>query len=229
MPVKPELPATVPPTAWARIWFAVLRMIGWSVRGVCPSERKFIVCVAPHTSNWDWILLVFASRSLGLPSPVFVAKHSIFRGPLGPIMRGLGGIPLDRERSRNFVDQIVAEYARRDELVIGITPEGTRKKTRYWKTGFYNIALGAGIPITLGYLDYAHREIGMSAPFYPTGDIEADFVRIRAFYTGIQARFPELFSEPELRPNATNTVAKLSNDAGLPLADRGDGVNEPEE
>ncbi|MEZ4580217.1 MAG: lysophospholipid acyltransferase family protein [Caldilineaceae bacterium] len=208
MTVKPELPATVPETTWARLWFSVLRLLGWSVRGVRPPERKFIVCVAPHTSNWDWILLVFASRALNLPSPVFVAKHSIFRGPLGPIMRKLGGIPLDRERSRNFVDQIVAEYARRDELVIGITPEGTRSKTKYWRSGFYNIAMGAGVPITLGYLDYGQREIGMSAPFYPTGDIEADFVRIRAFYAGIQPRFPDLYGEPALRPAAANAVNK---------------------
>lgn len=211
MPVKPELPETVPPTTRARLWYNVLRMFGWRVRGVCPPERKFLVCIAPHTSNWDWILLVFASRSLGLPSPVFVAKHSIFRGPLGPIMRGLGGIPLDRERSRNFVDQIVAEYERRDELVIGITPEGTRKKTNYWRTGFYNIAKGAGVPIALGYLDYAHREIGMAEPFYPTGDIEADFVRIREFYAGVQARHPELTSTPELRPNATHANGKRTN------------------
>ena len=208
MAVKPELPATVPETTWARLWFNVLRLLGWSVRGVRPPERKFIVCVAPHTSNWDWNLLVFASRALNLPSPVFVAKHSIFRGPLGPIMRKLGGIPLDRERSRNFVDQIVAEYARRDELVIGITPEGTRSKTKYWRSGFYNIAMGAGVPITLGYLDYGQREIGMSAPFYPTGDIEADFVRIRAFYAGIQPRFPDLYGEPALRPAAANAVNK---------------------
>ena len=208
MAVKPELPATVPETTWASLWFNVLRLLGWSVRGVRPPERKFIVCVAPHTSNWDWILLVFASRALNLPSPVFVAKHSIFRGPLGPIMRKLGGIPLDRERSRNFVDQIVAEYARRDELVIGITPEGTRSKTKYWRSGFYNIAMGAGVPITLGYLDYGQREIGMSAPFYPTGDIEADFVRIREFYAGIQPRFPDLYGEPALRPAAANAVNK---------------------
>ena len=214
MVVKPELSATVPETTWARLWFNVLRMLGWSVRGVCPPERKFIICVAPHTSNWDWILLVFASRALNLPSPAFIAKHSLFRGPLGVIMRKLGGIPIDRERSRNFVEQIVAEYARRDSLIIGITPEGTRSKTRFWRSGFYTIAVGAGIPIALGYLDYGRREIGMSAPFYPTGDIEADFVQIREFYAGVQARFPDLFGEPALRPAAAGAVSQvLENDA----------------
>lgn len=219
-PLKPELPVTQSSTAWARLWHSVLRMLGWTLRGVRPVAPKYMICLAPHTSNWDWLLFVLASRALDLPAPRFVAKHSIFRGPLGPIMRGLGGIPVDRTRSQNFVDQVVAAYAAADVMVIGITPEGTRKRTEYWRSGFYSIAIEAGIPIAMGYIDYPRREIGLTPPFAPSGNIDADFVRIRAFFAGVQGRFPDQQCEAYLRPASAQIREKVVADveAGHPTS-----------
>ncbi len=168
----------------------MLRLGGWRLRGKPPATGKFIMIAYPHTSNWDVPFTLAVCLSYGLHIH-WLGKSSLFRGPLGPLMKWLGGIPLYLHESRNQVQQIVDLYARSDELVVVISPEGNRSFVEEWKSGFYHIALGAGIPIVLGFLDFARREGGYLDTFYPTGDYERDLRQIQSRYRGIQGLYPE--------------------------------------
>ena len=150
---------------------------------------KCVLIGAPHTSNWDFPIALLLMRVIGIEGH-WIAKHTVFRWPAGWLMRRLGGLPVDRTASHDFVNQIVGLFEERDRLVITIAPEGTRKKTAHWKTGFYYIALGAGVPIVLGYLDYPSRRGGLGPTLQPCGDLEADLDRIRQFYSDKRGRHP---------------------------------------
>jgi 1-acyl-sn-glycerol-3-phosphate acyltransferase len=168
----------------------ILRLYGWKVDGEFPDLPKYVLIGAPHTSNWDFpvgIAICFSRRQ----KVYWMGKHTLFRGPLGPIARWLGGIAVDRRQANSLVDQMVQIFAEQDQLVVAIPPEGTRKKVEKWKTGFYYIALGSQIPIVLGYLDFGRKKGGCGGVFYPTGDIEADMAKIRAFYAPIIGKNPE--------------------------------------
>lgn len=170
------------------IAIGLLKLIGWRAIGQPPEHRKFVLIGAPHTSNWDFPIMLMVVLKLRLRL-YWMGKHSLFSLPVGGLMRWLGGIPIDRSRSHNTVDQIADLYREQDELVILIPPEGTRKKVERWKTGFYHIADKAGVPILMGYIDAAPREAGLADFFQPTGDAEKDMQAIRAFYakkTGIR-------------------------------------------
>ena len=136
---------------------------------------------APHTSNLDFFLMLFLIGISGLKLN-WLGKDSLFRKPIGGIMRKLGGIPVNRRASTRFVDQMVAAFNENDELALVIAPEGTRSKTHYWKTGFYYIAVGAGVPIVFAYVDATRKTTGIGPVFMPTGDLQADFAQIKAFY-----------------------------------------------
>lgn len=146
-----------------------------------PAVEKCVCLGVPHTSNWDGVLLLAVARSLGLEMS-FMIKNDWLRGPMGPLMRSLGAIGIDRSRSTNVVEAMIAELRRRDHLWLVIPPEGTRSRAEYWKSGFYHIALGAEVPVVPGYLDYGRKRIGLGEPIYLTGDVGADMDRIRAFY-----------------------------------------------
>jgi len=166
---------------------AILRLLGWRVEGNLPDQPKLVVIAAPHSSAWDFVLgigLVFALR-LDLH---FIGKAELFRGPLGPLMRWLGGLPVDRRRPEGFVEQTVALFAERDHLVLAVAPEGTRKPVTRWKTGFYRIALGAGVPIVPGYFDNGRKTIGFGPALAPTGDAERDIAALRGFYATMPRR-----------------------------------------
>lgn len=180
---------------------AVIRLLGWRIDAPFPKETKYVLIFAHHTSNWDLVIGLLAALSVGF-WPQWIAKDSLFRWPFGGIMRWFGGLPVDRSKSNNFVDQIVEQFKQRDNLVIAITPEGTRSKTDYWKTGFYYIALKAGVPILTSYLDYKRKVGGIGPLFWPTGDIEADLVGIREFYAGITPKKPGLQGEVRVRPGS---------------------------
>lgn len=182
----------------ADFWRSVLRLFGWTVVGVTPEEKKWVLIGAPHTSNWDFPVGLAAMWALGI-EPRWVAKHTVFRWPLGVLMKALGGIPLDRERTQDFVQQSVREFEDRDELVLVLAPEGTRSRVEYWRTGFYYIALGAGAPIVLGFVDFARKRIGLGPTLRPSGDIEADFKTIRSFYADKTGKRPELEGEVRCR------------------------------
>ncbi len=119
-----------------------------------------------------------------------MGKDSLFQGPLGVFFRALGAIPVNRQKSTNLVEQIAAKYDEYDDLIIGLSPEGTRKKTGYWRTGFYYIALKADVPIVMAYIDYQNKVVGLGPSLRPTGDIETDFEEIKNFYSGIVGKNP---------------------------------------
>ena len=168
-------------SATRRIARNLLRRAGWEFEGSVPAVDKCVCLGVPHTSNWDGVLLLAVARSLGLEMS-FMIKNDWLRGPMGPLMRSLGAIGIDRSRSTNVVDAMIEELGRRDRLWLVIPPEGTRSRAEYWKSGFYHIALGAQVPVVPGYLDYARKRIGLGAPIHLTGDVVADMDRIRAFY-----------------------------------------------
>ena len=166
----------------------LLKLVRWKARGTPPKEQRFVLIGAPHTSNWDFPLMLMVVLKLRLRI-YWMGKDSLFRFPFGALMRWLGGIPVDRSKSNNTVDQIVRLYQSRESLVVLIPPEGTRARVERWKTGFYHIANNAGVPILMGYLDAADREAGLADFFHPTGDAETDMQNIRKFYapkTGIR-------------------------------------------
>jgi len=187
----PAAPKTRGPSPFiAFIGRVIYRVLGWKCVGQTPAFRKYVVIAAPHTSNWDGFFLIGAASMLELNFSFF-GKHSLFRGPLGWFLRSRGGIPLDRSRNQSFVSQAVSWFNRLDTFAIGVAPEGTRKLTTGWRTGFYYIALQAKVPIVLGYIDYAKKEGGiLPEVLIPTGDIDKDFEILRRLYGPLVARYP---------------------------------------
>lgn len=164
---------------------------GWTVEGTAPIPRKFVVIAAPHTSNWDFLYFIGATDGLNLDLS-FMGKQTLFRWPFGRMMRDMGGIPVDRSSSHNMVDQMIAEFSRREEFMLTIAPEGTRGKVREWKTGFYHIAVGAGVPLVCGMMDYARKVVGLGPAIWPTGDYDADMVEIGQYYSQCTPKNPQL-------------------------------------
>ena len=193
------------------LWYALFRLIGWKANYYDPGTNKYICVVWPHTSNLDFFIGFIFSRAYPLPNPNFFAKDSLFKGTFGPIWRWLGGIPVVRDRSTNFVDQVAAEFQRRDKIMIAITPEGTRKHTEYWRSGFYYIALAAKTPLVLGSMDYSKRLITYGKTLMPTGDLDADLERIREFYAGVMGRHPERQGEIRMKPSSDEPTAQAEN------------------
>lgn len=163
-----------------------------------PSMPKYVLVGAPHTSGLDLFFVILLMHATGIKLH-WVGKDTLFRWPIEGVMRWLGGIPVNRRSKNNFVQQVVDTFNRFDELVIAISPEGTRSKTEYWRTGFYYIALGAGVPIAMGFIDYPEKVVGIGPTFYPSGDLHADFIQIQAFYAGKTGRRPGKKGEIKLR------------------------------
>jgi len=178
---------------------AVLGLFNWRIETIYPSEKKYVMVGAHHTSNWDLPVALLFSMATGIKFN-FIAKDEAFRWPFGGLMRWLGGIPVNRRAHTHFVDQIAEEFRARENLVIVITPEGTRKKTEYWKTGFYYIALSAKIPVALGYLDYPRKRVGIGKMMMLSGNLETDLGIIREFYTDKMGKFPKEHGEIRIRP-----------------------------
>lgn len=171
----------------------ILNSFGWRVKAATPDLAKCVICVAPHTSNWDFILGKLAYLSIGR-SAGFLMKKEWFFFPLGSIFKAMGGIPVDRKQKRSLVDQLVDRYNSRERFSVAITPEATRKRNPHWKTGFYHIALKAHVPIVLAYIDYRDKVIALQEIFRPTGDEAQDMAYIKNFYRNRHARFPEKFA-----------------------------------
>jgi len=169
----------------------IVKLIGWHFIGSLPEKRRFVLIGAPHTSNWDFILMLLAMLILRLEVH-WMGKDSLFAFPFGGFMKWLGGIPIDRSSNHNTVDQIIMQFEQHDELIVLVPPEGTRSKVEKWKTGFYHIANGADVPILLGFIDAGKKEMGFGPMYQPTGDIEKDLPEIQAFYKTKQAIHPEL-------------------------------------
>lgn len=168
----------------------LLKILGWKKRGDLPDLDKYVVVLAPHTSNWDLFYAILIAYALKIDAR-FMAKKELFRGPLYFLMMWLGGIPVDRSLSSNTVDQMISTFNESSKFILALAPEGTRGKMNYWKSGFYHIAVKAHVPILLVYLDYAGKTGGAGSLIYPTGDMEQDMQAIRNFYQTVQARHPE--------------------------------------
>jgi 1-acyl-sn-glycerol-3-phosphate acyltransferase len=174
-----------------------LWLSGWKIVDRLPggirAHQRCVLIAAPHTSNWDYpyALSVFYARRV----PVrFLAKQSLFRAPLGWLMRASGGIPVNRAQRGNLVDTMIEMFRERENLILMIPVEGTRGYVAEWKSGFYHVARGAGVPIVLGFLDYAKKEAGFQGLFHPTGDYAADLKELQAIYRQFTPKHPEKYS-----------------------------------
>ncbi len=178
------------------LWGRLLQMSGWSVDITAPRRDKCVICVAPHTSNWDFILGLFAYKSLGREAN-FLMKDFWFFFPLKYILRALGGIPVPRKKQGgSLTDSVIQLFKTHNYVNLAVTPEGTRSYTDKWKTGFLYIAYGADVPIQLGVIDYKHKKIIINDEYQPTGNVETDMHNIRQFYSnyGFAARYPDKFN-----------------------------------
>jgi 1-acyl-sn-glycerol-3-phosphate acyltransferase len=159
-----------------------MRLSGWRFQGTVPDIGRAVLIVAPHTSNWDFPVGLMAKFALRL-GVHWMGKHTIFRFGLGYVWRPLGGIAVDRRAPQGVVTGVLEQFKRREQLLLGIAPEGTRKYTAQWKSGFYRIAVAAGVPILPIAFDYSRRLVVFFPLFHPTGDYEADLPRLRAPFT----------------------------------------------
>lgn len=187
-----HLPAPAPRRPGLKPMIAryLLRKLGWKAEGRIPGLSRYVIIAAPHTSNWDFIYTVLIGAVFGLRVSI-MAKKELFRWPVGWFFRMTGCFPVDRGRAGNTVDQLVRRFEASDDLVLVMSPAGTRRKVACWRSGFYHIARGAGVPVVLGYLDYARKAGGIGPVVHLTGDMAADMVEIRAFYNGVTGKNPE--------------------------------------
>jgi 1-acyl-sn-glycerol-3-phosphate acyltransferase len=184
------------PTLLSRLALGFLLLLfrwkGWTFEGSAPDAKKFVILGAPHTSNWDFIFFLGAVTTLGL-KPSFMGKLPLFRWPLTRFMHDMGGIPIDRNaKDLNYVDQMIAAFAEAEELALVIAPEGTRGKIKGWRSGFYHIALGAGVPILPAWVDYTRKKGAIGAAIMPSGDYAADLRKIAEFYYSNLPGHPKL-------------------------------------
>ena len=201
MPVMRMTMFDTPVLTWVMraLGFLFLSVSGWRAEGINPLPQKFVLIGAPHTSIWDvpvGLSVAFAYKR----RIFFMVKDNAFFWPVGPLLKWLGAIPVNRRKRTNMVAQTIELFQENEELIICVPPEGTRSKRKHWKTGFYYIALGAGVPIALGFMDFKRKRGGVGAMMTPTGDIKADFEILREFYKGITAKYPEKVTLPSLPP-----------------------------
>ena len=171
-----------------------LRLAGWKVEGSLPPDgRKCVLIAAPHTSNWDLPYTLMVAFSLRL-NVYWMGKEQLFKPPVRGLMMWLGGIPVERGKSNNLVAASAEAIKAADgPLQLIVPPEGTRGKTRYWKTGFYYIALAAQVPIVMAYMDYEKKISGLGPVFLPTGNVEADMAAIKTFYLPFKGKNADQF------------------------------------
>lgn len=177
------------PTLLSRITKAVVlwlyRLKGWKLAGERQFPRKFVITGAPHTSNWDFIFFVGAVHELGI-KPSFMGKVSLFNGPLKRFMYDMGGLPVDRsKRNNNYVEQAATHFDQADDLALVVAPEGSRRSDGTWRTGFYHIALRAGVPIVPAWVNNATKQGGLGPAIMPTGNYAADLAKLAAYYRSV--------------------------------------------
>ena len=191
-------------TLLARLWLKLWR---WrAVDNGEPVPAKCVMIAAPHTTNWDFPIMLALTTVLGCRVS-YLGKQSLFKGPMGPVMRRLGGVAIDRTAPGGMVASLAGEFARRDRLVLMVPAEGTRSKTEYWKSGFYRIAEQAQVPIVLAFVDRNTRTGGFGPAIMPSGDIVADMDKIRAFYTGKEGLKRGRFGPIRLKEEAVEPPA----------------------
>lgn len=187
--IEDERPGPVA-RAVRQLLLMMYRLRGWKAEGVVPEPRRFVLIAAPHTSNWDFVNFLGLAADLRI-RPHFMGKLSLFKWPIGGFMKQMGGIPVDRRGGTNVVQQMVDEFARRAEFILTVAPEGTRGKTKKWRTGFYQIALAAKVPLVVGVMDYGRKTGGLGPMIWPTGDFRADMLKVLETYKSCIPKFPD--------------------------------------
>jgi 1-acyl-sn-glycerol-3-phosphate acyltransferase len=172
----------------------VFKTKGWRIEGDLPQEiKKVILVAAPHTSNWDFVFGMGALHEYNYDVK-YLAKKELFRFPFKRMFLALGGVPVDRSKNNSLVDAMIDLIKKEEKIIVMIPPEGTRKWVRRWRLGFYHVALGANVPIVLGFLDYKKKVAGFGPVIHLSGNKFEDFNRIFQFYKDVNAKFPELFN-----------------------------------
>jgi 1-acyl-sn-glycerol-3-phosphate acyltransferase len=170
----------------------ILKLWGWRAADTFPYHlKKYVLIVAPHTSGWDFIVGVLFRYALKLEKAKYLGKQELFKPPFGFIFRWLGGYPVDRTHSHNIVDEVVKIFNAHDEFGLALSPEGTRKRVDKLRTGFYNIAKGAQVPIVMVGFDFSKKEVSFSEPLYTTDNQEEDFKKILDFFRPVKGKHPE--------------------------------------
>ena len=177
------------------LWW--IRLTGWKIEGDFPPEPKLIVIGAPHTTNWDFVVMLGVMTSFALKSS-FMGKESLFKGPFGFIMRRLGGVSIRREIRESVVEQMANAFAAASSLLLVIAPAGTRHRSDHWKSGFYHIARTARVPIVPARINYARKMVAIGPPLRPSGDLTADMDVLRHFFAGGSGKHPEQASDIRL-------------------------------
>jgi 1-acyl-sn-glycerol-3-phosphate acyltransferase len=179
---------------WRWICSAYLRLSGWRMRGDWPRDLpKIVLIAAPHTSNWDGFNMLAAAGYYRIPLK-WMGKKQLTEGPFGGLVRWFGCVPVDRDAKADLVRQMKDAFAAARQMVLAVSPEGTRAKSPGWRSGFYHIAHGAGVPIVMSVLDYGAKTISLSGALIPTGDYEADVALIKGYYEGARGKYDERFS-----------------------------------
>lgn len=187
-----------------RIILLIYRLMGWKIESPLPAHlRKYVIAGAPHTSNWDFVFFTGATHEQGI-QPNFMGKHTLFKWPMTRFMHDMGGIPIDRRTSANYVDQVAAEFARRDQLALVVAVEGTRKSDGKWKSGFYHIARAAGVPIVPAFADNARRILSFGEPLVPSGNYGEDLLKLAQWF---RAKLPDYERFKVLEQQALDIIA----------------------
>jgi 1-acyl-sn-glycerol-3-phosphate acyltransferase len=185
-----ELPERIPRRGsplWRWMGRTILRLLGWSVEGEVPNLPKFVIAVAPHTSNWDFLVGAAGMFALDLRL-AFLGKHTLFVWPFAPVLRWMGGIPVDRRSAHGVVEESIRGFRDAGSRILVIAPEGTRRKVAHFKEGFLHIARGAGVPVVLAALDYGNRRIVLGPTIEPGPDVAADRARVESYFRPIRGR-----------------------------------------
>lgn len=173
-----------------RLIIILYRWRGYRLVETCPVPKRCVIVGVPHTTNWDFVFFLGATAALGV-RPSFMGKHTLFKWPMTRFMHDMGGVPVDRTaKGRNYVDQVVEVFARSDELALVVAPEGTRSATRPWRSGFYHIALRAGVPLVPAWVDDKTGRGGLGPAIMPSGNYRADLERLLAYYRSVMPGHP---------------------------------------
>lgn len=177
-----------------RLGRLLLRLAGWKFEGTLPDVPKVLVAVAPHTTNWDFIIGVLTLWALDIKIS-FLGKHTLFKGLFGRWMRSIGGIPVDRSASHGVVGETVRAFAANEQMVLAMAPEGTRQLDKGFKTGFLHIARGAGVPVQLAYFDFSRKVVGFGPMITTTGDVDRDLRTVLDFFRPIRGKYRKVWQE----------------------------------
>lgn len=191
-----------------RIIMVLYRWKGWKLDGHLPDLPKFVIAGAPHTSNWDFVFFIGATAEEGV-EPNFMGKHSLFRGIMKNFMYDMGGIPIDRTKRSNYVDQVAEEFARRDRLALVVAVEGSRTTDGSWKSGFYHIAEAANVPVVPAWVCNTRRVLGFGAPIWPSGNYGEDLLKLAHF---MRSKLPDYQRFKVLEAQAHRIIAEDTHD-----------------